>query len=105
MFTHQPHEGHDESPEEGGEDTVGQISHHQSWTYNRGEQPLSQREENTYLTQQIIVYLKDVCGFFNPAFIKCGFLSIKIMSKIIHFLFFNILTNSMLNKIPIPRTL
>ena len=47
MFTHQPHERHDESPEEGGEDTVGQISHHQSRTYNRREQPLSQREENT----------------------------------------------------------
>lgn len=40
ILTHQPHDGHDESPEEGGEDAVGQISHHQSRTYYRGEQPL-----------------------------------------------------------------
>lgn len=46
IITHQPHDGHDDSPEEGGEDTIGQISHHQSWTYYRREQPLSQRQEN-----------------------------------------------------------
>ena len=41
----------------------------------------------------MIVFLKDVCGVFKPAFIKCDILSIKLMSKIMLFLFSNIFTD------------
>lgn len=46
LAPHQIHDGHNQGPEEGGEDPVSQISHHQTWTYYRGEQSLWQREDN-----------------------------------------------------------
>jgi hypothetical protein len=30
--TYKIHDGHDEGPEEGGEDAIGKIGHHQPWT-------------------------------------------------------------------------